>query len=191
MIIIEGPDGGGKSTLVEGLCMEYGLIVGERATKNRDLLYKVTRQDTYTAIAHEVMGNMSKPFIWDRLFWSEMVYADVVGRPVEFKPTEQDLIKKFLSSLSVLVVCMPPKHTVLENVAASKHEMDGVKERAEVIYDRYKSLFQGYGGQLVWFDYTGEQTIGGYRNYDGVIEQIDYHMTKRKERLWTPVDSEN
>jgi thymidylate kinase len=191
VIIVEGPDGGGKSTLVEGLCMEYGLAVGERAVENRDLLYKVTRQDTYTAIALEIGGQLEKPTIWDRLFWSEMVYADVVGRPVEFQPYEQDLIKKFLSSLAITIVCLPPKHTVLENVAASKHEMDGVKERAEVIYDRYRSLFQGYGGELLFYDYTGEQAMAGYRNYDKVITQIDRYIDLRKGRLWTPLDSES
>lgn len=50
MVIVEGCDGTGKTTLVEALSVDLGLRVGQRATRNRDELYKVTRQDTYTAL---------------------------------------------------------------------------------------------------------------------------------------------
>lgn len=192
MIVVEGPDGAGKTTLVQSLQEAFGFPLGERATKNRDHLYKVTRQDTYTALALEVGGQLMKPLIWDRLFWSELVYADVVGRPVEFSPAEEGFIKAILRQCALTIVCLPPLGTVLENVATSDHEMDGVKERIGTIWERYKELFMGYNGHLVWYDYSYEQTGKAYvSQWDYLLDHVEHHIAQRKERLWTPIVSEN
>lgn len=192
MIVIEGPDGAGKSTLVKTLQEEFGFAVGERATKNRDLLYQVTRQDTYTALSTEIRGDQMNPLIWDRLFWSELVYADIVGRDIEFTTLEQTVIKRLLSVLSLTIVCRPSLDTVLGNVLnEERHEMEGVKERIETIYDRYTTVFVSFPGIMLWYDYTDEQSSPGYYTYNEIVGHIRRFLAQRKERLWNPVNGNN
>lgn len=192
MIVVEGPDGAGKTTLVQSLQEAFGFPLGERATKNRDLLYQVTRQDTYTALALEVGGQLMTPAIWDRLYWSELVYADVVGRPIEFKTSEQVFIESILKHAALTIVCLPPIATVLSNVEDSEHQMEGVRERIITIYERYRELWTGYGGHIIWWDYSFEQEGRAYlESWDHLLQHVQSHLDKRKERLWTPLDSEN
>lgn len=186
MIVVEGPDGAGKSTLVQTLCDQFGFTVGTRATKNRDELYKVTRQDTYCAIAEDLRGDSPLPKIWDRLFWSELVYADLVRRPIEFGMQEQYVIKKVLAITSFTVVCLPPFDTVLKNVSESKHEMEGVREKIQKIYTAYPKAFLHFPGHLVYYDYTGHKTTSGYAGMAEILNRCKAHIHNRKERVWTP-----
>jgi hypothetical protein len=187
MIIVEGPDGAGKSTLVERLSEHFGYEVGKRATEDRDLLYTVTRQDTWTALGVEVSG-FQEPRIYDRLFFSEMVYAPVVERPCEFNITEQSTVRRILAALGCpVIVCRPGLEAVLHNVSKSKHEMAGVRERITTIYADYVDLMDraGKGGvNILYYDYTGEQTGAAFRTFENLCQVIDHYADKRKEREW-------
>lgn len=191
MIIVEGPDGAGKSTLVQSLQEKFGFSVGERATEDRSKLYTVTRQDTWTALSNEVRGAATaRVQIWDRLFWSELVYADIVGRPVEFTSLEQVAIKRIMNALAVpIICCYPQKNTVLANVEGTE-QMEGVHERISTIYDRYGKLFEQYPS-VMFYDYLGVQDKSGYVNWDELIRRIEHYLTNRKERLWSPATTSN
>jgi len=183
MIIVEGPDGAGKSTLVGSLAAELDLEVGERATKDRDKLYEVTRQDTYTALAKGVKGHKS-PLIWDRLFFSEMVYSPAVGRDCEFSLEEQVFVKQVLSAMGCpIIICRPPLDAVEENVRAAE-QMKGVKENIRRIYNHYGSVAENMPW-LIWYDYTGELTgKGSFKSYDEIVTACEYYIKKRKVRSW-------
>src|SRR5271166_6337392 len=99
MILVEGPDGAGKTTLVDQLCEDLGLSVGPRGTPNRDELYKVTREDAYKALAHAVEG-YHRPYIWDRLGpISDPIYSRVMGRECAFKKSELYYALRILKAL--------------------------------------------------------------------------------------------
>lgn len=182
MFIVEGPDGAGKSTLVEQLADELDLEIGERATTNRDKLYEVTRQDTYTALGLAVTAH-EKPKIWDRLFFSEMVYAPVIDRACEFSFEEQVFAKRVIGALGTPIIsCLPPWEAVLHNVEGT-HQMQGVSENLKNIYVAYKTIFQNMPW-VIYYDYTGEQSDPGFKSYQELVDSCKHYLSHRENRSW-------
>lgn len=159
MIIVEGPDGAGKSTLVKEIIEIFPFLAeGERGVSDRDKLWEVTRPDTYRALA-ECLTTQS-PHIWDRLFWSEFAYWEVTGRPSpQFTPDDRAVIPHVIKALRAPVIfCMPPYEEVLRNVEQSK-QMEGVAARIEDIYRCYEGMLLDYqlivpGTNIMTYDYT-------------------------------------
>lgn len=184
MIIVEGPDGGGKTTLVNKLASELGIQIGKRATADRDKLYTVTRQDTYKALASAVKGHKAVR-IWDRLFYSEMIYHQFMDRPCEFSGAEQILVGRVIRAIGCpVILCLPPPETVLENVEDG-HQMGGVKDHAIEIYQAYRTMFnENSSPYLLWYDYTEKQKAPGFRTYKDLVDHCGRYMAIRKERMW-------
>lgn len=161
MIIIEGPDGAGKTTLARQLGEEFPqLAEGTRGTKDRDELWKVTREDTYKALRHALTPGVT-PLVWDRLFWSEFVYHSVMGRPCQFSGLDKSVILGVIAELHApVIMCLPPEDVARKNINESK-QMGGVKEDFEFIYESYESMVhEGQyflpGINLLRYDYTAE-----------------------------------
>jgi energy-coupling factor transporter ATP-binding protein EcfA2 len=194
MIVVEGPDGAGKTTLVQKLLTLFGedLMLGKRATDNRDDLWKVTKIDTYRAL-HLGLGypEDDDPVIeiWDRLFWSEFVYWDLVGRDhPEFNEQDKEIIPNVIAGLDSLVIwCLPTKPTVMANIESEGHQMLGVKERAEEIFNRYSMMRtdrqlvpKRLSGRFFLYDYTGER-VG--RSLYEIEKAVGGIIQRRKARL--------
>lgn len=183
MIIVEGPDGAGKSTLVKSLCQMYGLTVGERGTKNRDLLYTVTVPDTMRALSCAVHGNEAS-LVWDRLYYSDFVYAPLQRRPVAFSAVQQAHIDAVIEAIRCpIIVCLPPFEVAAMN-SAKVHQMTGVEENFETIYNHYRDMCYRVGDaskpfpdHRVVYDYTDDDT------HEQVFEEIEDYLDNRQERL--------
>lgn len=162
MIILEGPDGSGKSTLAKKIQEQFNFKVGERGVADRDKLYEVTRKDTHRALAYAVEAN-GKPLIWDRLFYSDFVYAPVQGRDIAFTPHEQYWVQAMIDLLCCpIIVCLPSLVEVEKNITKEK-QMVGVSENIGKIWRAYSTLFLENGlfhkpniFPAMWYDYTGE-----------------------------------
>lgn len=170
----------GKSTLVNHLVAKFGLEVGARGVANRDELYKVTRRDTYSALAWAVRAR-GNPLIWDRLFVSEFVYHDVVDRPCEFSDFERHYVLDVMNALAFpMIVCLPPWETVQANVEGT-HQMKGVKEGLHEIYNRYENWKLPWPQNTIWYDYTGQRNHE-YATLDEVEDEVAGYLEQRKER---------
>jgi len=184
MIIVEGPDGAGKTTLVEQLMDEFPLHLGQRGTSNRDFLWKVTVPDTMKALAQYALSQ-GPVTIWDRLFYSEMVYAPLgmPPRDVMFNPSQQGHVQRLVNGGDFpVILCMPPKEVVLANIAdEGRHEMPGVKAKAEAIYDEYRRLQDLiFPDRTALFDYTGTRGVPR----EEIYADIHDYLADKRERAW-------
>lgn len=177
MILIEGPDGAGKTTLVGRLCDKFGLLPGTRLEKNRDLIYRSTRQDTFRAIYDELMLDRP-PVIWDRLGpWSDPIYSKFSAPPRQpaFSLCEISGIRSLFEHMEWPVIfCLPPLVDVRANVIDS-HQVEGVLENIDNIYSAYASL-QVMSRFSMVYNY---RTNGGL---EIIEEYLAKYLEERQER---------
>jgi hypothetical protein len=177
MIVVEGPDGAGKTTLVEYLCRSFNLKQGERQTQNRDDIYKTTREDSWKALHEECMATQP-PLVWDRLGpWSDPIYS-VHGIPNErecaFTTHEVQFYHAMVRDpqFGTLIVCLPDLNTVLNNVEDT-HQLPGVVGRTKAIYNSYRVLFSQ---DAVRYDYKKKGDIYA------VSQAVSVHLRHRHKR---------
>jgi hypothetical protein len=178
VILIEGCDGTGKTTLVNCLAQQFQLNVGQRATRNRDELYRVTRQDTYTALSLAV-ENKHKPQIWDRLGpFSDPIYSRVTGRGCAFNLAELQFALGILKVLRCpIIFCIVPLETIQDNIAGT-HQMDKVEENLSYLAGAYESMAQSMD-VITIYDYRVEGA------YDRLVEDvIKPYLVRRSDREW-------
>lgn len=120
MIVIEGPDGAGKTELATRLSAELEIPVEPKAV-NGDA-------QTITDMGAWVENALSQGFgrrLYDRFsLISELVYAPSMGRP--WKPPHHlrswlvNQLARFYAIQPVIIYCMPQFHTCLKNVKADE-----------------------------------------------------------------------
>jgi hypothetical protein len=185
VIIIEGPDGAGKTTLCRKILSDFPeLIIGERGTNDRKLLWQVTVPDTYRALKWAI-DPQEIPRLWDRLFYSEFVYAyfSQPTRTPMFNPAQKSAILSLISAIRPpIILCMPPLEVVKDNILVEE-QMDGVVERITDIYYRYEKMLSGgwFYGALV-YDYTGENPLA--MPYETIAHDIKNYLEHRREQKW-------
>jgi hypothetical protein len=179
MIVIEGPDGAGKTTLAKWICEQFGLEGGVRSTSNRDEIYRYTRMDTWSAVYTELRCKQP-PVVWDRIGpFSDPIYSSLGipnDRPCSFSSHELELFDQVMASLGLVIVCLPPMTTVLSNVD-STHQLDQVADKTPQIYSAYLPLADHYTTYDYTMQHPGELT-----------HLIAEHLYYRKERERLAVD---
>lgn len=149
MVIIEGPDGGGKSTLVKRLHEDLGIELSPEAlltkAERNDPSYRskdAVRKRIYVALLREVVGRKS-PMLYDRLFFSELIYSEAYGREVAFSYHEQVHIGRCLNAFKVPVVfCVPPLEDILKkNLKVDEEQgMDSLSAKITQVYSTYLAM---------------------------------------------------
>lgn len=184
MIIVEGPDGAGKSTLVRHLRGRFNLAEGLRGTTDRKRLYTVTVPDTMRALLGAIDGR-EPAHVWDRLYYSELVYHDLApGRPCEFNATQRSVIERLIEALRCpVILCLPPFEVVRAN-ALKEEQMGGVNENIETVYTRYVSLYHDgtLPGHTMVHDYTSEANFNGLND---IVAEIKDYLDERSQRSWS------
>jgi hypothetical protein len=138
MIIVEGPDGAGKTTLIKDLSKFLGLEVAPRVVS------KEARAMTDLRVWTE--QNLLKGFqklIFDRhRMISELIYGPALRGEAE--APFNDLIwltnqmKRFYAARPVIIYCLPPIEVVITNVM-SDPDNEVVRRKIQVIYNMYVS----------------------------------------------------
>lgn len=178
MIVVEGADGMGKSTLVQALSADLGLRGGTRGTPNRDELWKVTREDTYKALAHMVEG-YHPPYIWDRLGpFSDPIYSRIMERPCAFELSEVKFATDIMHIARCPVIfCIVPLEMGQENILQG-HQMDKVEENYPYIHGLYEGVALRFADWTWTYDYRDPDA------YTDILEKCRSYTTKRKDREW-------
>jgi hypothetical protein len=186
MIILEGPDGSGKSNLARRLNEQLGIPLHERASSSKEgpveNLWAWTVNDVGSwSDSHEPVA------IYDRHpLISEYIYGPTARgqlKPGFTHPAAGGMIRK-MQQCCLLVLCLPPLETVRRNVLNEDvPQMAGVVAQIDSIWWQYAGLASSWGGWMVTYDY--EQREGhGKKSHATVVRSARLHAaTWRRERM--------
>jgi hypothetical protein len=159
-VIVEGPDGSGKSGMVERLARDLPATVHPRASTSRG--GPISDITSWHLIDLEQLedGRPYGPWVYDRHpLISERRYAQNVrgcspqGMYANSMWVTEQL--KLLAQHAVMVWCLPPRSHVLGNVNRNSGEqMPGVVNGIINLYRVYARGTQDWPGYAVHWDYT-------------------------------------
>lgn len=152
MIIVEGPDGAGKSSLIEKLSETLMLPIHERASDS----IKGPVPDLSVWAYQDVTTQPEQPVsIYDRHpLISEYVYGPITREFLNpnMTSTTMHLCIRMLAKQSFVIFCRPPTEEIRANVL--RHEqMEGVTEHIGQIIAAYDALRMFWPGQSILYNY--------------------------------------
>jgi hypothetical protein len=178
MIIVEGPDGAGKTSLIDRLKAELHLPVHERSANSDSsatMNTESTRGANLAMWAYKDVTTMDDQVmaIYDRhCLISEFVYGPIVRGyldPNMLAPPVHFLIRE-MAKRCLVIFCRPPDKNVIEN---TNHDV----ESGQVVGDHHTRIAYGYDalkmfwpGENMRFDYTAPY------DYDSVLSACRLHI---------------
>ena len=145
IICVEGPDGAGKSTLVNNLLQEFGGTTLKASAKWLD------RMDVYhTALFNRALElSENELVILDRWWPSEYVYAPIyrpnAGGCSKWRMYGRWLDMEFTIAGGLYVFVLPDVQVALSRLKhrGAKNEFDAADNRWINVYSRYQALVRG------------------------------------------------
>ncbi len=200
IVIVEGPDGAGKSTLVDALTQVTGLELSPASKLSKKERNEpgfraegAVRERVWQSVCDAVTG-ADAPVIHDRLFFSELIYSEVLGRQCAFPEYEARHILRLMNACRVpIIFCLPPFKEVSKAMLKTE-QLDGAMENLQQIYNYYvlfakfmkRGERKGYTNKGLPLDYTYPPVI--IHNYtkpgsrDRVVEKVQKYINDRKLR---------
>lgn len=181
MIIVEGPDGAGKTTLIEQLKERYGLEVAPRVvTKGAEAM---------TDLKVWVEQNLAEGFqyrIFDRhRLVSEFIYGPLLRQQQQPGFTDmswswRQLAKLYEGVEPIIIYCLPPLEVVKANVSSDPENVV-VADHIEAMYTAYVhrislDMIHRPRHTVIW-DYTTDFMLE-----DDPLRFFDNKITYAKER---------
>lgn len=149
MIIVEGMDNTGKTTLVEKLKTEFELepVRSPGPKPYRELFEFV---DKYASAMEEVRSKQGTtkdyPFIHDRFpIFSDRVYGAVLRKINPFEELDEGrwLVERIRKVGAVVIYCRPQRTEKILSFEDGRKQMDGVEENAKRLLEVYdNTIFQ-------------------------------------------------
>lgn len=141
-IIIEGPDGAGKSTLAGKLANALDMNI-LKMTANGGQSVREYKQKL------ECDG-----VIIDRCWVSEQIYSDLFGREPRIGNDDAEALTELCGFAGIpIIVLLPPLHVVIGRLNARGDEYaDVVCPNITEIHNRYKEWAEGHGNAIVLED---------------------------------------
>jgi hypothetical protein len=164
VIVVEGPDGAGKTTLVKRLLEDI---------PNLELQPRVVSKgaEAMVDLKQWVVDDLSKGFgprLYDRhRLISEPIYGPLLRGKMEpgFDQVSwlSQRFRHFASLDPVLIFCLPPDRVVLDNIMRSRDEQPSSMDlgKSLSIYWLYRMEASRWTGSWV-YDYTGTRADEGY-----------------------------
>ena len=156
MIIVEGPDGGGKTRLIDTLSQQFSLPTSPRVvSKDTEAMVDIKRW------VHENLEAGPQAMLFDRhRLISEPIYGAILRPEIrdDFRQPWKlvDYYRRFYKDCQPLILyCLPPYGVVEANIAYDP-DNDRVREHIKTIYDLYvmRASVDVIHGQGVIIDYT-------------------------------------
>lgn len=177
-IIVEGPDGAGKTTLVQEL-------QGHFPQMELHPRFCTSKDGPIENLTEEVFKDVkARPthFIYDRHpTISEFIYnTSIPNRAIRpaFLTDAMGRLRQRVARHSVTVWCLPPLSVVKQNTAADElegNQMAGVAANIERIYEQYQMHRIMWPGCSVLFNYT---------YHSASWEALRYTLSEHQHKLW-------
>jgi hypothetical protein len=161
-VIVEGPDGAGKSTLVSHLVKTLGFTLHEKASRSiegpmPELARWIDESLMYDRQADEWFVHDRHPII------SEPIYGPIV-RGITQRPFQNGQylmnVRDILQLDSVVVWCLPDLGAVSRNVAANaRDQMPGVLNNIGKVHQAYMTAYFRWRGPKLQYDYRRHDLI--------------------------------
>lgn len=158
MIIIEGPDNSGKSTLAERLSQELKIPVihSQRPSGSPSEI-----------LEHSFKQLQPQMAILDRVYaMSEYVYGPICRGATDLGDLHHKALIDLYNRPYLIIYCRPPMETILKN--DGRDQMEGVLDNHQAIVERYDELMMEVSrfttGKVIQYDWTkvGIMTVVGY-----------------------------
>jgi hypothetical protein len=133
VIILEGPDGAGKTTLADMLVSYYGFARWHtNKPKPEEYVFK-----TYTDLLVKALDH-DQPVVFDRLHLGETIYGPVMRGIDLLGPLGMRLINRIITARDVkFIVCLPDKGRFRRTFDSRGDDYVQQYEKASTIYDMY------------------------------------------------------
>lgn len=162
-LLIEGPDGSGKTTLIGQLQRDFDYELKPRfSTSTGGPLGQLSSR-----VYHDLRGDT--PGIYDRHpFISERIYSEALGRQSQLKMMEQSRTSREAEKLffqrTFVILCLPPLEVVQENVNRDlSNQLSGVAE----VTPRLWEMYQAFPGAHPYMNFT---------RYDYTVDNAYYRL---------------
>lgn len=178
MIIVEGPDGGGKTTLIKQILNQYPSL--KRAPRASEGVAGPV-SDLFDWTSRDVNSWDIRPLsVYDRHpVISEYIYGPIIRESLDERFHTSGLRRR-VSRTALVIVCLPPLEVVRASVS-DERDMPGVATHIDAIWHLYASLracWPGWSG-LLFHDYT---------RAGGDLSQIFAYINHHREHWSYSVD---
>ena len=154
MIVIEGLDGVGKTTLVD-----YFVKMG---MKKCHFNYDSQNMDLYTKYMLVLNGDTDN-LVLDRSFISEMVYGPVLRNNCKLTIEQYtELLKKYKEKDAIVIYLTAPKDILLKRRSSDKKDFEVIENYYEILSAKY------------------EEIINYSSNYIDVLQYDSFEMNKEE-----------
>jgi len=157
-IILEGPDGAGKTYLADILQKQHGYRfqhfgVPPKGVDIFDFFFKPLLHLTGNG---EWPRSKVAPVVIDRLHLSEIYSPVMRGKKSPLTECMADIIERYVEAIDgQIVLCLPPRRVAFQNWLSRKgDEYVDKAEKFHKIYDGYVELLLQRNRNFVWYDYT-------------------------------------
>lgn len=151
-IIVEGPDGGGKTTLVKALSKELKLPIHSRHCTSEGGPLEGLFDWAHADVA---LSSFQRASIYDRHpYVSEYIYGNLLrgGVSEEFlsETAHQDL--GVMADNYLVIFSIPTLETLQANIQTTP-QMEGVESNVEALYWAYREAYAHWPGHKIFYDY--------------------------------------
>lgn len=176
MIVVEGPDGAGKTKLVERLEKDLRLPVMPKVVNSEaEPLVDLKEWVNTTEYKMRRMKDTASPHIFDRhRLVSELIYGPVLRQELEEGFEDLDWLAgallEFYSARPVLICALPPWPLILGNVVAT-NQPKKIQNNWKQIYWSYHCWVAQHRRAITVWDYTTG-------SYNDLLAEVIHRLTK-------------
>lgn len=159
LLIIEGCDAAGKTTLKDKLVSRYGFVESVPKSLPTEKTDQTMCGENATAI--NLCLNDGEDVVMDRSWLSEAIYSPLLRKmDGRFSKTQIRMLERMAYTVGVVIVlCDPGWPEVLKNWQERGDEHITSEVMLRRIYEEYRNLYKNTGIPIITYNYTREQNL--------------------------------